>query len=70
MNTRTEPATLSVEEAARVLGVGRRAAYRAIAAGTLPYLKVGRLVRVPRPALERLLAEPPVPRPRTVADEA
>jgi excisionase family DNA binding protein len=46
---------MTVPEAARVLGIGRDAAYRAAARGELPTLRVGRRILVPVAALERLL---------------
>jgi excisionase family DNA binding protein len=48
-------ATMSVPEAAQVLGVGRDAAYRAVARGEIPHLRVGRRILVPVAALERML---------------
>jgi len=61
--TPDEPAVLTVEEAARVLRIGRSAAYeqarRFIATGGaegLPALRLGRRLRVPREALNRMLA--------------
>ncbi len=47
--------TLTVEEAARLLGISRSLAYEAVAAGKLPSIRIGRRVLVPRAALERLL---------------
>jgi excisionase family DNA binding protein len=52
---RMQKLTLSVPEAARLLGVSRMTAYTAIRDGTIPSLKLGRRVLVPRAALERLL---------------
>jgi excisionase family DNA binding protein len=49
--------TLTVEEAATLLGIGRNSAYQAIARGELPALRIGRRLLVPRAALERHLAE-------------
>lgn len=43
--------TLSVEEAASVLGLGRTAAYEAARRGEIPCRKLGRRVIVPVPAL-------------------
>ena len=59
MATRTadERQTLTVEEAAALLGIGRNSAYQAVASGQLPVLRIGRRLLVPRAALERLLAE-------------
>jgi len=48
-------ATMSVEEAADVLGIGRDAAYRGVRAKTIPALRIGRFWRVPRVALDRML---------------
>ncbi len=52
-------ATLTVAEAAQVLGIGRSAAYAASRAGQIPVLRVGRRLLVPRAALEALLEAPP-----------
>jgi excisionase family DNA binding protein len=49
------PATVSVPAAGRVLGLGRNAAYRAAKDGSLPSIRVGGRVLVPKRALERLL---------------
>jgi len=43
--------TFKVEEAARLLGIGRQSAYMAAANGTLPTIRIGRRVLVPRAAL-------------------
>ena len=49
--------TVSVPEAARLLGVSRMTAYSAIREGVIPSLRIGRRVLVPRAALDRLLAQ-------------
>ena len=57
-STWSQPAerqTLTVEEAARVLGISRSSAYEAVRRGELPTVKIGRRYVVPRVALERLL---------------
>jgi len=46
---------MSVEEAARLLGIGRSAGYRAAANGDLPTLRFGRRLYVPRARLLRML---------------
>jgi excisionase family DNA binding protein len=46
---------LKVKEAAGLLGIGVNSAYAAIARGELPHIRIGRNIRVPRAALERLL---------------
>ncbi|MDP8929738.1 MAG: helix-turn-helix domain-containing protein [Actinomycetota bacterium] len=50
-------ATLTVAEAAELLGVGRSSAYEAARRGDIPTLRVGRRLVVPVPALLRLLEE-------------
>lgn len=51
--------TVSIPEAARMLGISRNLAYLAAARGEIPTLKVGRRVLVPKAALDRLLGSPP-----------
>ena len=51
-------ATLTVEEAAELLGVGRSCAYDAARRGDIPAVRLGRRLVVPVPALIRLLEEP------------
>ena len=48
--------TLKVPEAGRLLGIGRCATYRAVRRGEIPCLRIGRLLLVPRAALDELLA--------------
>lgn len=50
-----ERLTCTVPEAARLLGIGRDAAYRAATTGTLPTLRLGRRLVVPVPKLLALL---------------
>jgi excisionase family DNA binding protein len=52
--------TVSVEEAARCLGLGRSAAYEAARRGQLPTRRIGRRLLVPVPALLDWLGVPPV----------
>jgi len=51
-------ATVSVAEAARVMGIGSSTAYRAIEAGTfpIPVQRIGGLVKILRSDLERWAA--------------
>lgn len=68
MESPHEPQTLTVEEAAKVLRIGRTAAY-ALArewrltngASGLPVLELGKTLRVPRHALQLMLAGQPLP---------
>ncbi|RTL63699.1 MAG: DNA-binding protein [Hyphomicrobiales bacterium] len=48
--------TMTVPEAAEVLGIGRAAAYEAARSGQLPIIRVGKRVLVPVAALERMLS--------------
>jgi excisionase family DNA binding protein len=50
--------TVTVEEAAKLLGIGRSAAYQAAKTGELPVIKLGRKLLVPIVQLERLLGGP------------
>jgi excisionase family DNA binding protein len=47
--------TVTVKEAARLLGVSLRSAYVLANNGSIPVLRLGRRLVVPRAALERLL---------------
>jgi excisionase family DNA binding protein len=50
--------TLTVEEAgARYFGLCRASSYAAAQRGELPTIRIGRLLRVPVVALERMLAD-------------
>jgi excisionase family DNA binding protein len=48
--------TVSVEEAGKILGCSRNAAYEAVRRGEIPVVRLGKLLRVPKVALERLLS--------------
>jgi excisionase family DNA binding protein len=55
-DTTEAPLTLTVPEAGkRYFGLSRNAAYDAAARGELPTIKIGRLLRVPVRALEKML---------------
>jgi excisionase family DNA binding protein len=49
--------TVTVEEAAQLLGIGRSLAYEAVRTGSfpVPVIRVGARYLIPRAALERLL---------------
>ena len=47
--------TYTVEEAAKLLRIGRNQAYEAARSRQLPTIKIGKRILVPRVALERLL---------------
>ena len=53
-----DPKTLTVPEAGRVyFDLGRNASYDAARRGDIPTIRIGRLLRVPVVALERMLEE-------------
>jgi excisionase family DNA binding protein len=54
-NALTERKTLSIEEAAGALGIGRTLAYEAVRRGEIPTIRIGRRLLVPRGALDQLL---------------
>lgn len=47
--------TLTVEEAAEILGISRAFAYEAVRRGEVPSIRIGRRILVPKAALDRLL---------------
>ncbi len=58
--------TVSVAEAAKLLGISRNLAYDLVREGRLPHVRLGRRILVPRFGLEQWLAkeadiEPPSP---------
>jgi excisionase family DNA binding protein len=50
-----EPATFTVVEAAALLKIGRNTAYTAVANGTIPSIRVGRRILIPRHQLLKML---------------
>jgi excisionase family DNA binding protein len=50
------PDVMTVEQAARLLGIGRNAAYEAARRDELPAIRIGRRLLVPRAALQQRLA--------------
>jgi excisionase family DNA binding protein len=58
--------TLTVEEAGRLLGISRGAAYRAAACGQIPTIRLGRRLLVPRARLHQLLGISSSERPESV----
>jgi len=55
INASQLPPALTVEHAAELLGISRRSAYRAAAAGQLPSLRLGRRLLIPTGQLLDLL---------------
>jgi excisionase family DNA binding protein len=54
-----ERPTITVEEAARFLGLGRGAGYNAAARGDLPTIRIGRRLLVPTATLRTMLGLDP-----------
>jgi excisionase family DNA binding protein len=54
---REDAATISIDEAASIIGVGRNQAYAAAKRGELPVIRVGKRYLVLKAALKRLLQE-------------
>ncbi len=54
-NDGDECLTITVPEAGRKLGISRNASYEAAARGYIPTIRIGRILRVPISAFERLL---------------
>lgn len=51
-----EPLTVTVEQAAELLGISRWSAYEAAKRGELPIVRIGKRILIPRRRLEKLLA--------------
>ena len=49
--------TLSVEECAKRLGIGRNLCYDRVKTGEIPVIKIGRRLLVPRRALDKFLEQ-------------
>jgi excisionase family DNA binding protein len=52
-----EPLLYRVEDAARVLGIGRSKTYQLIASGALPSITVGKSRRIPAESLRRWVSD-------------
>lgn len=55
MDTRNLPPTISVAQAAELLGIGINHTYRAVAAGDLPAMRLGGRILVLTAPLQRML---------------
>jgi excisionase family DNA binding protein len=55
------PATMTISAAAELIGVSRSAGYRAVAAGEIPSIRIGRRLLVPTAKLYALLGWLPEP---------
>lgn len=50
--------TYTVTQAAKILGIGRDTLYNAVNTGEVPSMRIGKLIRIPRTAIDRLLGVP------------
>ena len=57
MDTTEGKLVYTVEEAGRLLGIGRSAAYEAARSGEIPVIRIGRRWLVSKIALDRMLSE-------------
>lgn len=55
MNEHAAPLTVSVQEAAKMLGISTWLYYEKVKTGDVPFIKIGRRIRVPLVQLERFL---------------
>jgi excisionase family DNA binding protein len=55
------PEVLTAREAAAILRVGRNQLYQAVARGQLGSVRIGRSIRIPKQALQDLLAAASLP---------
>ena len=47
--------TMTVREAAKLLGIGRNLTYEAVKRGEIPSIRIGERILIPRAGIERLL---------------
>lgn len=50
-----ESAVLSVSECAKVLKISRGSAYQGVIQGSIPHIKIGRRILIPKLALQKML---------------
>lgn len=50
-----EELTVTVDQAAALLGLSRNGAYNAIREGEIPHIRIGRAIRVPSAQLRKML---------------
>jgi excisionase family DNA binding protein len=55
---KTRRLTVTIEEAAGALGIGRNSAYAAAHAGQIPTIRLGKRLLVSRAALQKMLSGP------------
>ena len=58
-STAQQSSVLTVEEAARELGISRVSAYQAVKVGEIPSVRIGKRILIPKARLRQMLGEPP-----------
>ena len=61
----TNPATMTVAQAATMLGISRSSAYECVRLGAIPSIRLGRRIVIPRRAVDELLASARLDQPAT-----
>ena len=69
MSTMPNPATMTVSQAATLLGISRSSAYECVRLGSIPSLRLGRRIVVPRRAIDVLLNSVSLDGPREASGE-
>ena len=54
---KSEKLTMTVEEAAALLGISRALGYELVSRGDIPCLRLGRRIVIPRRAIDRMIDE-------------
>jgi excisionase family DNA binding protein len=65
MSTKSNSATMTVSQTAIVLGISRSSAYECVRDGSIPSIRLGRPIVIPRRAVDELLASATLDRPVT-----
>ncbi|MBE6913818.1 MAG: helix-turn-helix domain-containing protein [Ruminococcaceae bacterium] len=58
MSTEDLPLALTVEDVAKILGIGRNSAYSLIHSGAIRFVRIGRQLRIPKSAILEYLGIP------------
>ena len=69
MSNHSDPLVLTAVETARLLRIGRGTVYEYIRCGSIPSIRIGRRILVPRAALERMLSEAGMGQPATPSQD-
>ena len=56
MEDKIDRRTYKMDEAAKLLGIGRNQAYEAAKRGEIPSIKIGKRVVIPKAALDKMLS--------------